>query len=96
MHRVQAVVDRGATSIVMTVRLFKRLGISHQPANNITLAMTGSIMDHEMDSQKMRITVQYLDNLIPVDRSDVLVMPMQAYDLVLGLQWCSKNIPDTN
>ena len=37
-----------------------------------------------------RITVQYWDYLAPVDESDVLVVPMSAYDLVLGLPWFHK------
>jgi hypothetical protein len=40
--------------------------------------------------KKMRITVQYLDDLAPVDKSDVLVVPMRAYDSVRGLPWFHK------
>ena len=42
----------------------------------------------------MRITVQYLDYLALVDKSDVLVMPMHAYDLIHGLPWFHKQNPD--
>jgi len=51
-------------------------------------------MQHVKDSQKTRTTVQYLDYLAPVDRSDVLVVPMQAYDLVLGVPPFPKQNPD--
>ena len=51
-------------------------------------------MQHANDSRKTRITVQYLDFLAPVDASDVLVVPMRAYDLVLGLPWFQKRNPD--
>jgi hypothetical protein len=51
-------------------------------------------MQHAKDSRKMRITVRYLDNLAPVDESDMLVVPMRAYDLVLGLPWSQKRYPD--
>ena len=85
MQCVRAIVDCGATSIFMTPRLLKRLGISHQAALITTLAMTGGVIQHAKDSRKTRITVQCVDYLAPVDRSDVLVVPMRAYDLVLGL-----------
>jgi len=51
-------------------------------------------MQHAKNSRKTRITVQCLDYLTPVDRSDVVVMPMWADDLVLGLQWFPKQNPD--
>jgi len=94
MQRVRALIACGATSIFMTPRLLKRLGISHQAAHIITLAMTGGVMQHAKDSRKTRITVQCVDCLAPVDRSDVLVVPMRAYDLVLGLPWFPKQNPD--
>jgi len=37
--------------------------------------------------KKMRIAVQYLDDPAPVEKSDVIVMPMRAYELVHGLPW---------
>ena len=47
-----------------------------------------------MNSRKTRITVQHWDYLAQVDRSDMLVMPMRAYNLVLGLPWFPKQNPD--
>jgi len=44
MQRVRALVDCGATSIFMTPRLLKRLGISHQAAHITTLGMNGGVM----------------------------------------------------
>jgi len=44
----------------------------------------------------MRITVQYLDYLAPVDESDVLVVRLRADALVLGLPWFQKRNPDIN
>jgi hypothetical protein len=79
---------------IKTLRLSKRLGISHQAALITTLAMTGGVMQHAKDSRKTRITVQYLDYLAPVERSDVLVMPMRAYDVVLGILWIPKHNPE--
>jgi len=51
-------------------------------------------MQHAKDSWKTPITVQWVDYLTPVDRSDMLVMPMRAYDSVLGLPWFPKQNPD--
>jgi len=79
---------------IQTPRLLKRLGLSHQVAHIITLAMTWGVMQHAMDSRKTRITVRYLDYLALVDKSDVLVILMGAYNLVLGLPWFPKQNPD--
>jgi len=39
------------------------------------------------DSRKATISVQYLDQLAPLDQPEVLIVPKWAYDLVLGMQW---------
>jgi hypothetical protein len=74
----------------MTPRLFKRHGISHQAAHITTHEMTGGVMQYSKDSRKTRVTVQTVDYLAPIDKSDVLVVPMRAYDLVLGVPWFPK------
>jgi len=51
-------------------------------------------MQHAKDIRTTRITVQCVDYLAPVDRSDVLLVAMQAYDLVLGLPLFPKHNPD--
>ena len=51
-------------------------------------------MQYAKDSRKTRMTVQYLDYLAPLDESEVLVVPIRAYDLVLGLPWFQKRNPD--
>jgi hypothetical protein len=56
--------------------------------------MTGGVMQHAKNSRKTRITVQCVDYLAPVDRSDLLVVPMWAYDLVLGLPCIPNQNPD--
>jgi len=40
------------------------------------------------ESRKASLMVQYFEHLKPVDESEVLVVPKQAYELVLGLPWC--------
>jgi len=44
----------------------------------------------------MRITVQYLDDVPPVDKSDILVMPMNGYYSVHGLPWFHNPNPDND
>jgi hypothetical protein len=39
------------------------------------------------ESQKASLVVQYFKYLKTVDESEVLVSPMKAYNLVLGLPW---------
>jgi hypothetical protein len=46
------------------------------------------------DSRKTGIRIQNLDNLAPVNESDVLGVPMRAYDVVLRLPWFHKRNPD--
>jgi hypothetical protein len=38
--------------------------------------------------------VQYFEHLKPVDESEVLFVPMKAYDLVLGLPWFKARNPE--
>ena len=80
MQPVQALIDCGASSIFMTVRLLKWLRISYQAVHIITLAMTGGVMQYAKDSRTMRITVRYLNYLTLVDRSDIVVVAMRAYN----------------
>ena len=94
MQHVRALIDCGATSILMSPRLLKRLGISHEAAHITTVGLNRGVMQHAKDSRMTRITVQCLDYLAPVDESDKLVVPMRAYDLVLGLPWFQKRNPD--
>ena len=38
--------------------------------------------------------MRYFEHLKPVDESEVLVVPMKAYDLVLGLPWFKGRNPE--
>ena len=40
-----------------------------------------------VESRKASLLVQYFEHLEPVDESEVVVIPMKAYTLVLGLPW---------
>jgi hypothetical protein len=59
-------------------------------------AMTGGVMQYVMDSRKTQITVQSLDDVAPVEESDVLVISMQAHELILGTPGVSKHNPNIN
>jgi hypothetical protein len=78
------------TKASQVIRYITLGGTHHHPRHD------GGMMQHAKDSRKMRIKVQCMDYLAPVDRSDVLVVSLRAYDFVLGLQWFPKQNPDIN
>jgi len=94
MQRVRDLIACSATSFFMAPRLLTRLGISHEAAHITTLSLNTGVMQHAKDSRKTPITVQYLKSLTPVDESDVLVVPILAYDLVLVSRWFRRRNPD--
>ena len=96
MQRVRALIDWGTTSIFMTPRLRKRLGLVDEPAYVTTLGLNGHVMAHASESRKTWFTVPYMEHLSPVQESEVLVVPMRAYDLVLGLPWFQSRNPDVD
>jgi hypothetical protein len=51
-------------------------------------------MSYARDSRKTRLSVSYFEHEQPVDESDVLIVPMTAYDLVLGLPWFKARNPE--
>jgi hypothetical protein len=85
MQRMQSLIDCGVTNIFMAPRLRKRLGQADEPAYVKSLGLNGQVMAHTSESRKMAFTVQCMEHLSPVHESEVLVVPMRAYDLVLGL-----------
>jgi len=94
MQRVRHLIDCGATSICTSPRLLRRLGLQHQVAHTTTLGLNGHVIEHANDSRKTTISVQYLKHLAPVTESEVLVVPVKAYDLVLGLPWFRARNPE--
>jgi hypothetical protein len=96
--RVKALIDCGATlslSIFASPRLIEILGPGTQQAHTTTYGLDGNIRSHAKDSRKTRLSVSYFEHEQPVDESDVLIVPMMAYDLVLGLPWfkTAKELP---
>jgi len=94
MQRVRALIDCGATSIFMAPRLVRKLGLPHEAAHTTTLGLDGQVMEHARDSRKTTMSAQYFDHLAPVDEPELLVVPIKAYDLILGLPWFRARNPE--
>ena len=93
---MRALIDCGAASMLMAPRLRKRLRPADEPAYVTTLGLNGRVMAHLSNSRKTGFTVQYMEHLSPVEESKVLVVPMRAYDLVLGLPWFQSRNADVD
>jgi len=96
MQCMRALIDCSGTSIFMPLRLRKWLGLADEPAYVTTLGLNLKVMAHESDSRKTAFTVTYMEHLLPVQEWEVLVVPMRAYDLVLGLPWFQSRNPDVD
>ena len=94
-YTVNALVDCGATSTFISPRLVKKLGLSTVRAGVSTLGIDGTILANIKSCQKVeKIRVRYFDYLTPVDELEVLVVPMSAYDLILGIPWFNARNPE--
>jgi len=87
MQCIQALIVCRATNMFIARRLLKKLGGSYKAAHIPTLGLGGQIMHHVKDSPETSITVQYMEHLAPVTKQEVLGIPRQVYELVLGPQW---------
>jgi hypothetical protein len=94
LQRIRALIDCGATSIFISPQLLNRLGLPHEAAHITTHGLDGQVIAHARESRKTAMTVQYMDHLAPVHEPEVLVVPMRAYDLVLGLPWFKTRKPE--
>jgi len=45
------------------------------------------------DSRMSTISVRYFDQLAVVGKAEILIVPMRAYDLVLGMPWFMARNP---
>jgi hypothetical protein len=75
MQHVRALIDCGVTSIFMSPRLQKRLGLADEPAYITTIGLNGQVMAHASDCRRTAFTVQYMNHLSPVRESEMLVVP---------------------
>jgi len=94
MQRVEALINCGATSILISPSLVRKLELPHEPAFTSAQGLNGQVMMSAKESRKASLLVQYFEHLKPVDESEVLVVPMNAYDLVLGLPWFKARNPE--
>jgi hypothetical protein len=100
--RVRALIDCGATSIFASPWLVARLGLETEHAHITTYGIDGGVLAHTRDSRKARLAVKYFaqapadepEARDPVDEPEVLIIPMTAYDLVLGLPWFKTRNPE--
>jgi len=94
MQRIRALIDCGATSIFISPQLLNRLGLHHEAAHITTHGLTSQVIAHANESCKTAMMVQYMDHSAPLHKPEVLVIPMRAYDIVLGLRWLKPRKPD--
>jgi hypothetical protein len=94
MQRVRALIDCGVTTISTSPRLLRKLGIRHQASYTTTLGLNRYVIEHANDCRKTTISGQHLKHLAPVDESEVLVVPIKPYTLVLGVPWFQARKPE--
>jgi len=94
MQRVVALLDYGATTIIISPCLLKTIELPHGTAFTSTHGVNLLVKISATESRKPCLKVQYFEQLKPVDKSEVFVIPMMAYDLVLGLQWFKARNPE--
>jgi hypothetical protein len=62
-------------------------------AHTTTYGLDGGVLAHARDSRKTRLALTYFEKQ-PVDEPEALIVPMTAYDLVLGLPWFKSRNPE--
>jgi hypothetical protein len=72
----------------------KILDLQTQQAHTTTYGLDRNVMSHANDSRKTRSSVSYFEYEQPVDESEVLIVRVTAYDLVLGLPWSEARNPE--
>jgi hypothetical protein len=70
------------------------LAYKHKQAHTTTYGLDGKVMSHTKDSRKMRQSVSYFEHEQFVDESEVLIVPIMAHDLVLGLPLFKAKNPE--
>jgi hypothetical protein len=69
----------------MSPQLLNRLQLPNEAAHITTPGLDGQVVAQARESRKMAMKVQYMDHLVTVHESEVLVIRMRAYDLVTGI-----------
>jgi len=94
MQRVKALIDCGATRIFISPSLLRKLKLPHESAFTSTQGLNGQVMMSARESRKASLLVQYFEYLKLGDESEVLVFPINVYDLVLGWPWFKARNPE--
>ena len=74
----------------------KQLRLPDEPAYVTSLGLNGQEMAHASESQKTAFTVQYMKHLSPVEQLEMLVVPRQAHDWVVGCLWVQSTNPNVD
>jgi hypothetical protein len=85
MERVKGLIDGGATSIGKSPNVLRNPALPHELAFTSNQGVNAQVMMSVKESRKASLLVQYFELLKPVGESEITVVPMSAYDLVLGL-----------
>ena len=96
LKTVRVLIDCGATSIFISPLLVERLGLENLtvPAYTTTEGIDGKIIMDARESRKLTLNIQYFDYLAGITENNCLIVPMQAYDLVLGIPWFKARDPE--
>jgi hypothetical protein len=94
MECVNARIDCGPLNVVIAPTVRKRLGLADEPAYVITLGFNCHVRASNICKTAFR--VKYVGHLSLVRESQVAVLPMPAYDMVLVLDWLHSNNPDVD
>jgi len=94
MQRVKSPMHCTAMGIFISPSLLRKLELPHEPAFTSTEGLNGQVMMSPRESRTATLLVQYFEHLKPFDELEVLVVPMKAYDLVLGLPWVEARNPE--
>jgi len=87
MQCIRALIDGSRKSNFMALRLYTWLRILYEMAHITSIALAERVMKQVNNTWKTQVTVQYLEYLVPVNATDVVILSMPAYDLVLGVNW---------
>jgi hypothetical protein len=94
IQQVKALIHGDAMSIFISLSLLRTLEQPHEPALTSTQGPNGQVMMAAKESQKVSLLVQYFEHLKPVDKSEVLVVPMKELVIVFGLPWFKARTPE--
>jgi hypothetical protein len=94
MQPVNAHIDCGATSIFISPSLIWKLELPHKPTFTSTQCLNSQVMMSAKAPRNARLLVHNFEHLKPVDELEVTVVPMKAYDLVLGLPGFKARNPE--